>query len=999
MSIVLHDLVRLARSYFKAVSVYNHDAIDVPNGEHDDIKHESSANIAQGLIKAVENADTSEGTVCFVVRDGNGHCLLVSLDSNGKEKIAYVNGELAEDDSSKKAVYKTFNIVTTYDYDAKKKKLTVRANGMTNLSLSDIVVAPESAANIVCIMEDDHKYSQWNKVTRRILVNELEAKDVKVSYCRQNFMLDGEEDLDIDLPTGTFVYNRTDFNETFDAYPDIAFYGLFYTDDEVLYSRFEKHTQEDGVTLAIGEGIVQHLPVEKYEIKDGKISVTLEENSLFEGTFTISILFVIIAQSQIELASRYDIRKVLYSSNGLLSKSRYISRVTKEMVRLIPDYKKFDRFDIEPIKPDDSVDAYRRRMENQLNMHNTTAFYGLDVDTSVVLLQADNTTQDTTGYGDIRSGLTLRYIDANKEQQSVLLPSDLEKACYIDEKRLNQYMCGDYDYVTADCEGLVFNSTLVRALDAFNYSFVMDSGDKVDTCNINAIADNEARIPFNLLCSMRNYRYFLSDCYKDKFSIPVGEDGNLAKFDMFTPHSINADYTDKKTKDIDTKLTFNTLFSQIRRLGYERWMVAFQLNLTNIDATDKDTVYFDSDVKYGETRHVYVYIVRTEHPFVIFKHSDIDGTEITDVASISLIKLNDYDAIECKTADGERFVISGSDKNGKVYFMRGGALERAVPINALADFDKRNESYNVYRCNIAALYVDYSSKKKEKTAEPRGAADEPFINIFVPNIDIRLNDHQTVNDFYNFCTEQLTEYRARIAADNTTEEIADPAAEGGYQSIGAIYTAFKGVVDGVSAETDYISPIASLYLFIGIEYTYTYATSSTSRNVRHFFSKMIQYKIDRSVPFTENTTSGTDYKISDVTVKNLVTYTSADGSTYTKSSYDYERKNTTAILINQEGATGSETYTIDFGSLAIDTLENMIKQGDLDAVPTDGSGKNDIADYLENNGINMYQVNTNDGTTSIVFPIDFTDRDLTSATTTTVKVNKFLIKCIPTKPK
>lgn len=986
MSIVLHDLVRLARSYFKAVSVYNHDAIDVPDGEHDDIKHESSANIAQGLIKAVENADTSEGTACFVVRDGNGHCLLVSLDSNGKEKIAYVNGELVEDDSSKKAVYKTFNIVTTYDYDAKKKKLTVRANGVTDLSLSDIVVAPESAANIVCIMEDDHKYSQWNKVTRRILVNELEAKDVKVSYCRQNFMLDGEEDLDIDLPTGTFVYSRTDFNETFDAYPDIAFYGLFYTDNEVLYSRFEKHTQEDGVTLAIGEGIVQHLPVERYEIKDGKISVTLEENSLFEGTFTISILFVIIAQSQIELASRYDIRKVLYSSNGLLSKSRYISRVTKEMVRLIPDYKKFDRFDIEPIKPDDSVDAYRRRMENQLNMHNTTAFYGLDVDTSVVLLQADNTTQDTTGYGDTRSGLTLRYIDANKEQQSVLLPSDLEKACYIDETRLNQYMCGDYDYVTADCEGLVFNSTLVRALDAFNYSFVMDSGDKVDTCNIKAIADNEARIPFNLLCSMRNYRYFLSDCYKDKFSIPVGEDGNLAKFDMFTPHSINADYTDKKTKDIDTKLTFNTLFSQIKRLGYERWMVAFQLNLTNIDATDKDTVYFDSDVKYGETRHVYVYIVRTEHPFVIFKHSDIDGTEITDVASISLIKLNDYDAIECKTADGERFVISGSDKNGKVYFMRGGALERAVPINALADFDKRNESYNVYRCNIAALYVDYSSKKKERTAEPNGRRDgTSAIGIYVPNVDIRLNDQYTSMDFVDFCKMQLAEYREHIAA-NYDEKVLDQ-----YATISDIHQAFESVSENKS-------PLASLYLYIAIEYDYKYTLSGKTYKVSHYFSKLIQYKIDHDTEFATVTDDGTDYCIKKVTVMNMVTY-----STGSKTSYDYVINKASApypITINQTPAANPDddaTYTIDFnGKCMINSLDDIKITQDLDVAPKEGD-HDDVSDYVENNGIDMYQVSTYDGSSTFVFPIDFVERDMLAGMTTSVKVSNIFIRCIPTE--
>lgn len=958
MSLDLNELFKLSRGYFRNVISYNHDIIK-PQNDHTDISHDSEKGVATTLFKLVDSTLTNGGRLSFIAKCGKS-MLMFTLKSDNDDKSFYIDCEIISEGDGKK-VCKTHNIKVDYDYD--NKKLTIKTS---ILPLDDMEITSGSDC-VIAILVDDHKYSQWNKVTRRILIKEVEDKDLKAVSCKHNFLLEDETDSDLTLSRDTFVYERTDLNTCFMVYDNISFYGLLHCKEETLYTRFEKKTDDGKMTLSIGEGtLLQEITGLSSSISDdGLIEITLDTNTaLTEGNYKLSILFVVIGIAQINMSRHYDVRQILFTTpDGLEPRSRYIGKVTADMIKMIPEYKKFTLVD-----PSIVYDKH------------PVSFYGLDVDTSLIMLQADNTSQYAEGYPDDKSGLTLRYIDDKDTQQHILLPNDLEKACYLNQKT-DTYMCSDYDYAKADSDGLVFNSKLVKSLDLFNYKFVMDSGDVLPICNINSTADNEARIPFTMLCEMDTYRYFLSDCYKDRFTIPVGEDGKLAKFDNFSPYSVNKDYCSKKD-GIDSNLTFNTMFSTVKLSGYESWAIAFQINMTNIDAVDKETVYFDKAVPYGQTRYVYLYIIRAKTSMVIFKHADFDGTEIFEVASVSLIKLNNLDAIECKTANGERFVISGADKNGKVYVMRGGHLERCLPINALADFDKKNENYNVYKCNIAALYVDYDSKKKE--VQPRGDAVDAFINIYVPNIDIRLNDQYTVDDFYTFCTKQIDQYKTTISG-HSDEELADPTATGGYTSIQAIYDAFTTAYAG-----DKISPLNSLYIYIGIEYNYNYTLSGSSYSIPHYFSKLIRYKIDSNEEFTQGTNSGTNfYNIKKATICNFIENTS----------YEYELdysafdNSYTVCTINQNGS----AYTIDFKILAVNTLENMIIQGDLKT--TVGAGDyDDVLDYIDNNGIDMYQVNTWNGSASVVFPVDFINREMASGTTTEVKVSKIVIRCIPTKP-
>lgn len=1006
--ITLGDLVSLARSYFKNVCIYNHDDINQTKG-NEDVKHDSANKVAQLLQQKIsEMLEKDVSTLYFVFKNDDSKYYLVCLSHDNNGDKAYINGEIVTVDintDGENVTVKKINkfsplrIQTSFQY-INNRELKLEKASDSDQFIANVVLILNSAKNIIAVFEDDDKYNNWNKVTRRLLVNEIENKSVKVSYCKQNFLLEGETEKDLDFfSTDCFLYNRTDLNEVFYIYDKLTFYCLLVNEKETLITRIEKEVIDDTTYLTIGEGTARQIIIPSSISKSGKIMITIDKDTgLYNGTYEIVLLIVHINMTQFGLASRYDVRSVIFKTQdgNATIKNRYIGKVTKELVKKIPEYKKFEKFDIQPISPSENDDEYKYKLEKQFNLQNNVTFYGLDVDTSMLLLQADNTTQGSVGYPDEKSGLTIRYIDDKKNMCYYLLPNDLEKACYIDEKRVNQYMCGDYDYTSADKDGLVFNSKLVKSLDSFNCRFVLDSGDKYDICNIKAVKDNEVRLPFSLLCNMNTYKYFLSDCYKEKYNIPVGKDNKPTKFDNFTPYSVNSDYLPSKLKDIDCKLTFNTMFSTIKRSGYERWMLAFQLNLTNIDAVDKDTVYFDDTVKFGETRHVYVYIVKAKVPFIIFKHAEFDGTEVYEVASINLVKLNDFDAIECKTKEGERFVISGSDKNGKLYTMRGGNLERCLPINALADFDKRNENYNVYKCTITSLYVDYDSKKLE-SAPSRKEAEAAFIHYFIPNRDIRQNDQYTVKDFYSFCTERIEFYRLRIRDNAANETLADPGSSGGYTSIAGIYGDFETSYGG----TDQLPPLASLYLFIGIEYTYKYKKgTSPEYSIPHYYEKLIRYEIkSEKILQLQDDNNNIDYGIKSATVHNMVTYVESS-STYSQNSYDYDISNSTKglILINKEGNT---TYTIDFGNLIINTLENLPIQGDLATTVKNGT-YDDIADYLENNGIDMYQVNTYDNTSTPagtkVYPIDFVDIQDTT-TTTDVVVSKALVRCIPTKVK
>ena len=94
------------------------------------------------------------------------------------------------------------------DYSYDNKKLTIKTS---ILPLDDMDITSGSDC-VIAILVDDHKYSQWNKVTRRILIKEVEDKDLKAVSCKHNFLLEDETDSDLTLSRDTFVYERTDLN-------------------------------------------------------------------------------------------------------------------------------------------------------------------------------------------------------------------------------------------------------------------------------------------------------------------------------------------------------------------------------------------------------------------------------------------------------------------------------------------------------------------------------------------------------------------------------------------------------------------------------------------------------------------------------------------------------------------------------------------------------------------------------------------------------------------
>ena len=402
-------------------------------------------------------------------------------------------------------------------------------------------------------------------------------------------------------------------------------------------------------------------------------------------------------------------------------------------------------------------------------------------------------------------------------------------------------------------------------------------------------------------------------------------------------------------------------------------MLTFQLDLTNIDAVDSDHVYFDKDVGYGEERHVYMYIVKGKTPFIIFKHADIDGTDVCELDSISLIKLNEYDAIECKTKSGERLVVSASEHDGKLYVHRGGHMEDHLPINSLADFDAKNENYNVYRCTIASFYADMTSKKQEAPAR-KTVGEGSTISIYIPNRDIRMNDHRTVVDLHSFCEEKMKEYNALITKNKPTDyEIYDSA-----KTVKDLYDKF--VANGAS-------PVESFYLFIGVEYDYEYKKSTSTYTIPHYFEKLIRYQVKDA---TIAASSG-KYLIKDVDVENIIDYDSITKA-YTQQKYNWKDDTNGVITLDSD----SSVYTIDFGIVTLNTFEFFPIPGPLGMAKVEGN-YNDLLDYIGNNGISLYQVLTNDSSNiaqTVIFPKDFDDIKYDGVTPESVTVKNAFVKCI-----
>ena len=1005
--ITLSDLVALSRSYFKALALYNHDDITQQQG-FDDIKHGDSKAINTLFAERIDTLMKSEEGCIYFIAKVNDMYLLVCLNRHMSD-TAYVNGMICPDEQGNK--FKKIDIIAGFKHDNYNKTITISNVIIEGISDMKVVIPYTSSSNvIIAIFDDDNRYSAWNKITRRLLISDIVDNNMHVAYCRKSFIIDNEMEEDItDLfPTDAFVYNSTGLNRAFYLYDNITFYAVLRNNDECIYTRLEKVTTDTGIQLIVGDGsarqAIDYVPDNSDLNEQGSITVHVNRNAGLSSTeYDMDILYVAIEKTDVDVAA-YDIRRLLFNTNNgkAVVKNTYIGRVTSDLVKHIPAYRKFPMFDFE---------CSKQQAQDQLDTSRNVTFYAIDANPSLMLIQADSTSQATMGYPADRSGLTLRYVNTEDKDSFILLPNDLCQSCHIDESRYNQYVCtlGEddsdienndnenddennesdndnsddsdnnkeitCDYISSDKDGLVFTSDLVKALGLFNYR-LNDSDDK---CFIKENGTDSARIPASLLCNMSRYRYLLSECYKDKFSIKCDNNNKPEPIDSFTAVSINKDLITEGLTDLK-HITFFSMFDTIKQSGCERWMLTFQLDLTNIDAVDSDHVYFDKDVGYGEERHVYMYIVKGKTPFIIFKHADIDGTDVCELDSISLIKLNEYDAIECKTKSGERLVVSASEHDGKLYVHRGGHMEDHLPINALADFDAKNENYNVYRCTIASFYADMTSKKQEAPAR-KTLGDNSKISIYIPNRDIRMNDHRTVVDLHSFCEEKMKEYNDLIDKSITTLNELGSGTFVKYDSshtVNELYGLFNGKTN---------PPVESFYLFIGVEYDYTYKKSTSTYVIPHYFEKLIRYQVKQ----TAFGTDGTKYTIKDVDVENIIDYDSIT-NTYKQQKYNWKDDDNGVIILDND----SSAYTIDFGIVTLNTFEFFPIPGPLGMAKVEGN-YNDLLDYIGNNGISLYQVLTNDSSNvaqTVIFPKDFDDIKYDGVNPESVTVKNAFVKCI-----
>ena len=93
---------------------------------------------------------------------------------------AYVNGMICPDDQGNK--FKKIDIIAGFKHDSYNKTITISNVIIEGISDMKVVIPYTSSSNvIIAIFDDDNRYSAWNKITRRLLINDIVDNNMRVA--------------------------------------------------------------------------------------------------------------------------------------------------------------------------------------------------------------------------------------------------------------------------------------------------------------------------------------------------------------------------------------------------------------------------------------------------------------------------------------------------------------------------------------------------------------------------------------------------------------------------------------------------------------------------------------------------------------------------------------------------------------------------------------------------------------------------------------------------
>ena len=493
---------------------------------------------------------------------------------------------------------------------------------------------------------------------------------------------------------------------------------------------------------------------------------------------------------------------------------------------------------------------------------------------------------------------------------------------------------------------------LVELIPDYNKFPLMSETDKILNCK-------------NDYCTLIQNDYLLSKCFRNSYTIPLDMNRSNNVFGMKLD-SINSKFlkNDIKEKEESYKkdLDFTNFINKTKSLNTNKWTILFQLKLSNIDSVSKDLTYFDKDVGYNENRFVLVYLIGYEsNPLIVYQYNK-DKKKCISLKEINFIKKDKLDTIECIDNEGNKLYINGKDE-GTISIERTSKLESIIPINSKSSFNNPDNNFNNYKCDIITLNFKCDSCSNEEI--------KPFINVFIGSDDMINEDYETDKTFKDFYKEKINHYKDLIKNRNYLT--------GKYETIKDIY---NYIIDNISKK-DFKMPISDLFLYIAINYRYEYEVEGKECIKNHYFSKMVDYKINSSnkdnIKVTED--KEINFNKGEVIIVN-------DNF---KEQYKFIASVPLFKMFYDESL-GEDGYIIDFNDITINKLNVIRIDGDLE--PIYKSDLNNITDYLINNGINIEHLTTKDDKGKEYFiQMDYQGND--NVLLKDVKISTILIKCIP----
>lgn len=814
----------------------------------------------------------------------------------------------------------------------------------------------------------DMNLMEWDKKTRVESMDEIVKNNWRVVYNLETFLIGYESKENIlPFPTDYFVYNYALLDTIVDLYHDTKLKCVVTSNGKHYYCEVE--FLSSGTTIRINE---TDLNIKDFNVTGQGIEVIFNydninednssdnntsDNDLNVSNILINVLYTRLDELEVELNGTCDPREIIFDSTSEIRLvSKYINRVSQDLIDLIPEYRKF-----KPFNPNDEESS------KGLDSIKNVIFY--NIPGKMIMVEADNSTISSFGEEPLSSGLKMKYINNENKLIIIPFPTEYYKGCKLSLYENNQYVVGVEELLARiDSNGLVYQSNDIKSLKLFNLGFTPCSEGRL--CCIKNDTSVTARIKLDLCCELSSYDYLLSDCYKEDAFFTIGKKPIVSNETTIPMKAITekhfkqgVDFDIDVLSRLDNRFDFKKLFDSIKddSIQYE---VFFQLNLYNIDAT-KDNVYFDKSVKYNDVRHVNCYLINDDHPMILFDHSMFSLKTPIFLESINYIKINGKDAIECKSINQEKVIIYGSEETGSIAIQRSSDIEHCIPVNALATFNENLKDYNIYTCELVSFYARFNHLE-ETPVMTNDTVIDSFLSIYIGNDEARKYDDMVYTDFYAFCNGKIDEYKSRLSMDKKITFDYFP-------NVKKIYDDIKNGD----------SHVESYYLFIGIDYNYNYVNGAVKggsvETIKHYFEKMLEYH-PTTPPVNNNGIITYDHGTVEVVSTNSA-YTSIESPFIT---LEYDDCNTEGIK--------DDKYIINMNEISVDTLEAIVINGPLSATTINGE-ENNITDYMENNGINMNHVRVFNGKSFVLFPIDFTDD--TNAKLESVTIDKIIFKCIP----